>query len=172
MNATTLGVRMTVKKEAAFHEAGHAVIAHLSRFHAIIGGINLENYGAGEIFVSLSKTKLAANGKATDASSQRDKEVATDLAVVLSAGLVAEHIAESKDSNLSANPQCAEPDHELMKQQLEGAGLSKKFDRHEEAARKLLEDNWDLVNELAEHLFENQSVDAVYLRDFIEAKTT
>lgn len=162
---------MTVKKEAAFHEAGHAVAAHLSKFHAVVGGINLEYYGAGEIFVSLSKTKLTVNGKATDASSERDKEVATDLAVVLSAGLVAERIAETKDSNLSANPQCAELDHKSMKRQLEGAGLSTKFDRHEEAAKKLLEDNWDLVNVVAEYLFDNQSVDAVDLREFIEEKT-
>ncbi|OUJ14855.1 hypothetical protein HK27_13005 [Acetobacter orientalis] len=171
MNATTLGTRMTVKKEAAFHEAGHAVAAHLSKFHAILGGINLENYGAGEIFVSLSRRKLVANGKAADASSARDKEVVADLVVVLSAGVVAERIAEMKDSDLSANPQSAEPDHELIKAQLESAGLPEKFDRHEEAAKRLLEENWDLVNELAEYLFENKSVEVVDLLEFIEAKT-
>ena len=81
---------MTIKREAAFHEAGHAVTAHRSRFHALVGPINLRQYGAGGIFVSLSKSKLQTAGKPTDASSQKDKEVAIDLAIILSAGLVAQ----------------------------------------------------------------------------------
>ncbi|MEQ9346866.1 MAG: hypothetical protein RIG26_10530 [Thalassospira sp.] len=160
---------MTIKKEAAFHEAGHAVTAHLSKFHSILGEVRLESYGAGEVYISLSKSKLVANGKSPDASSARDKEVAKDLAVVLSAGLVAECIAETKDLSLSANPRCAEPDHEYLKKNLEDAGLSKKFDRHEKVAKELLEKNWDLVQKLADYLFEKKVVDAVDLELFFKS---
>jgi len=161
---------MTVKREAAFHEAGHAVVAHFSKFHAIVGRVNLGEYGAGTIHISLSKRKLSESGKNEGLASQKDKDVTADLAIVLSAGLVAERIAEEMEPGLSANPTCAEPDYQLMKQQLEGAGLSRKFDRHEKAAKKLLQDNWDLVRKLADHLFEKQSVEAVDLHDFIEAR--
>ena len=140
---------MTIKREAAFHEAGHAVVAHRSKFHNIVGPINLEAYGSGETYISLSKRKLLANGKDAEPSAAKDKEVAADLAVILAAGLVAERLAESHEPGITANPECALPDHELMQQQLSGAGLSKKFDQHEGAAKQVLETEWKLVSSLA-----------------------
>lgn len=116
---------MRIKREAAFHEAGHAVAAHRSSFHNIVGPIDLGAYGSGEIYVSLSKAKLQAKGKTVDASSSRDKEVAIDLAVILAAGLIAERLAEENGLGVTANPECATPDHELLRQQLAYAGLSK-----------------------------------------------
>jgi hypothetical protein len=163
---------MTIKREAAFHEAGHAVAAYRSRFHNIVGTINLEEYGAGEIYVSLSKKKLVAGGKPTDQSAQKDKEVAADLAVVLCSGLVAERMAEKSETGLKANPKCAELDHELASQQLSGAGLSKKFDLHEAAAVRLLEMEWNLVTALADHLFGKVSVDPVEVLAFIESRAS
>lgn len=160
---------MTIKREAAFHEAGHAVAAYRSRFHNIVGPINLAEYGAGEILVSLSEAKLAASGKPTDPSVQSDKEVAVDLAIVLCSGLVAERMAEKRNTGLKANPKCAEPDHIIAVQQLSGAGLSKKFDLHEQAAGKLLESEWDLISALADYLFENASVQPVQVLEFIES---
>jgi hypothetical protein len=144
---------MTIKREAAFHEAGHAVAAHRSSFHNIVGPIDLGAYGSGEIYVSLSKAKLQAKGKTVDASSSRDKEVAIDLAVILAAGLIAERLAEESGLGVTANPECATPDHELLRQQLACAGLSKKFDVHEEAAARLLKAEWSLVVALANHLY-------------------
>lgn len=158
---------MTIQREAAFHEAGHAISAHRSKFHAIVGPINLQQYGAGEIFVSLSKRKLQAAGKPVAAASQKDKEVVKDLAVVLCAGLVSERLAEEK-IGLKANPNCAIPDHDLMKQQLVNAGLSARFDHYETSARQLLETKWALVTSLADLLYKNVVTDPVDVIEFIE----
>ena len=158
---------MTIQREAAFHEAGHAIAAHRSKFHALVGPINLQQYGAGQILVSLSKSKLQAAGKSIAAASQTDKEVATDLAVVLCAGLVSERLAEER-SGLKANPNCAIPDHDLMKQHLVHAGLSARLDSHEASARQLLEANWALVTSLADLLYKNVLTDPIDVIEFIE----
>lgn len=159
---------MTIKREAAFHEAGHAVAAHLSKFHRIVGSINLGQYGAGAINVSLSKSKLLAAGKTVDQSILTDKDVAIDIAVVLSAGFVCEQLAEQREVGLSANASCAIPDHTLMQRQLAQAGLSKNFDQHELAATQLLEQHWSVVSKLANHLFSCVSIDPVDLDSFLE----
>ncbi|MBK7356383.1 hypothetical protein [Propionivibrio sp.] len=158
---------MTIQRVAAFHEAGHAIAAHRSKFHTLVGPINLQQYGAGQIFVSLSKSKLQAAGKPATAASQTDKEVATDLAVVLCAGLVSERLAEEK-AGLKANQDCAVPDHDLMKQQLVNAGLSACFDRHETSARQLLEFEWALVSSLADLLYKNVTTDPTDIIEFIK----
>lgn len=161
---------MTIQREAAFHEAGHAIAAHRSKFHALVGPINLQQYGAGEVFVSLSKSKLQAAGKPVTVASQKDKEVVTDLAVVLCAGLVSERLAEER-AGLKANPNCAVPDHDLMKQQLVNAGLSARFDRHESSVRQMLESEWALVSSLADFLYQNVATDPTDVIEFIEQHT-
>lgn len=148
---------MVIKREAAYHEAAHAVLAHFSKYHTIIGDINLLSYGAGELYMSLSKSKCAAGGKPQDASAQRDKDVARDFAIVLCAGLIGEKIASTLDSTLTPNPECAYPDHVMVMQQLQIAGLSKKYDFYQLQARELLEQHWIIVDRLAEHLFANHS---------------
>lgn len=148
---------MTIQREAAYHEAAHAVLAHTSSFHAIVGDINLLSYGAGEFYMSLSRSKCAAGGKPQDASAQEDRDVARDCAVCLCAGLVGEQIASELDSTLTPNPKCAEPDHALVEQQLQMAGLSKKYDKYQLQARGLLQQHWDTVEKLATYLFENLS---------------
>jgi ATP-dependent Zn protease len=159
---------MTIKREAAFHEAGHAVVAHRSKFHSIEKSINLEAYGAGETSVSLSRSKLLAGGKIANASAERDKEVATDFAVVLCAGLVAERLAEVRENGITANQTCAIPDYDLMRQRLAIAGLSKRFDRHEAAAQEILESQWRLVSSLAAYLLERVSVESSEVKSFID----
>ncbi len=161
---------MAIKMEAAFHEAGHAVAAYFSKFHKFLGPVTLAKYGQGEIYVSQCKSKFSVVGKNVGAASQRDKEVATDLAIVLCSGLVAECLAEEKNSNICPNPECAEPDRELMAKQLELAGLSKKFDRHQVSATALLEKNWVLVSELADFLFEKEVASGEDISSLIEKK--
>ena len=160
---------MAIKREAAFHEAGHAIAAYRSRFHNIGGSINLQDGGAGEVNVALSKRKLQANGKPVDRlAAQLDKEIIIELAVVLSAGLVAERLAQEHVVGIKANPSSALHDHDFMRQSLAIAGLSKRFDRHEDAAKQILASQWDLVCSLATYLFEKQSVDSASVIAFIE----
>jgi hypothetical protein len=161
---------MTIKREAAFHEAGHVLAAYRSKFHALVGPVNLQQYGAGEACISLSKKKLHAAGKHLAAVHQSDKDVATDIAVVLCAGLVSEQLAEEK-VGLKADPNAAIPDYDLMKQQLKNAGLSARFDRHESSARQLLEAEWTLVCCIADFLYENVDTDPTDIIDLIERYT-
>jgi hypothetical protein len=163
---------MTVELVAAFHEAGHAIAAHRSKYHAIVGSINLAMYGSGEIYVSLSKSKLRAGGKEVSPASQTDKDVAIDLAIVLSAGLVAERLAAGKVPNIVADPQCAQPDHALLKEQLVGAGLSENFDRYEATALALLEQEWSLLASLAGYLHKNIATASIDVREFIDERSS
>jgi hypothetical protein len=146
---------MAIKREAAYHEAAHAILAHRSRFHALVGPISLEKYGAGEAFVSLSKSKLRAQGKPETLDVQRDPEVVRDLALVLVAGYVAEQIAAESDNALRPNIACAIPDHDLLRKQLSSAGLSEDFDQFEAQARITLKTEWALVERVAQHLFKS-----------------
>lgn len=148
---------MDIKREAAYHEAAHAVLAYHSKYHALVGGINLLDYGAGEVYASPCKSKCAAKGKPYDANARKDKDMARDIAIVLCAGLAGERLAAEHDSNLIPNPTCAEPDHELTEQVLQLAGLSKKYDHYEAQARDLLKLHWPTVDHLAKYLFEKIS---------------
>jgi len=148
---------MAIKREAAYHEAAHAVLTSISKYHAIVGDINLLSDGAGVFYLSLSKSKCAAEGKPQDSSAQMDKDVSRELATILCAGFIGEQIASERDTTLTPNPECAEPDHTLAKRQLQAAGLSKKYDRYQSQARELLENHWNTVERLAEYLCANYS---------------
>lgn len=150
---------MSVKKEAAYHEAGHAVIAYKSKYHSIVSGLDIKNYGSGEMFIGLSKAKLNAAGKKPDESSATDRDVVKDLALVLTAGYVAEQLAAEKDNTLLPNRDCARDDHSYLVNALQDAGLSKKFDLAEGDVRLLLTADWPLVEKLADALFSKQSLD-------------
>lgn len=158
---------MTIKREAAFHEAGHSVIAYSARFHFIAGGINLEDYGAGEVHVGLSKTKCVAEGLTPTPETARNADVAKDLGRILVAGLVAEQIAAERDATLTPNPSCSEPDHELLRQILGSAGLSRKFDQLEAQAREMLEANWPAVEALAAYLHEHVRADPTVIEGLL-----
>jgi hypothetical protein len=146
---------MTIQKEAAYHEASHAVVTHKSKYHSLVGEINLKNYGEGEIYIGLSSSKCKTNGKPADASAQKDRDVAIELAVILCAGFVGETLAAEKHNGLIPNIKCAEPDHLLAVQQLDQAGLSKKYDLHQKSAREYLDKEWEIVEKLADYLFDN-----------------
>lgn len=159
---------MTIKKEAAYHEAAHALIAHRSTFHEFLGPINLADYGAGEAFVSLAKSKLKNAGKPASPNSQKDKNVTRDLAEILVAGYVAEQVAAEKDSSLKPNAKCAKPDHDLLQQQLAAAGLSKKYDRFQSQVKAKLEKEWPLLEMIAAFLLEKVTASGPEVREFIK----
>jgi hypothetical protein len=143
-------------------------VAHRSRFHRVVGRINLASYGSGDLYVSLSRSKCRGAGKAGDASDQRDPEVAVDLAVVLAAGLVAERVAQAHEQTIRPNPDCARFDHQLIVQQLEGAGLPKSLDPYEAEAKHLLESHWELLRDLADYLFRREMAEPEDVHEFID----
>lgn len=160
---------MTVKLEAAYHEAGHAVAAHHSRFHTIVGPINLLSYGAGEVYVGLNAGKCVAAGLPADARTALRPEVARDLGLILVAGLAAERIAAQRNDAIIPNERCADPDYQLLHQQLATAGLSKKTDNIEREAIALLTAHWVLVEELAEAMFSSGRMTPVEIRALLAA---
>lgn len=159
---------MAIRKEAAYHEAAHAVIAHYSKYHSLVKEINLMNFGAGEIFVSLSKSKCLRNNKPGDATARFDPDVAKELAVILCAGYRGEVIAAQKDSLVIPDESCSEPDYELAVQELKGAGLSRRYNFHQQTGTELLMLHWDHVEILANKLFESSKMDAVDIIELLD----
>jgi len=139
---------MKGRLEAAYHEAGHALLAYLSDYH-LMGPIDLKSAGHGGLYVGLSKAKCLQAGKKADPAIAREPEVARDFAVILVAGFVAEQIAAEKNPAVTPDAAFAVPDHENLARVLAAANLSRKTDRYEELARRKLTDHWDQVQSLA-----------------------
>lgn len=151
---------MTIKMVAAYHEAGHAVLTYRSKYHSLEKTISLNDYGSGEIFVSIEPSKLKGAGLPSPVKSQNNVMVTRDLALILVAGYVAEQIAAKLDNNIKPHLDCAKPDHDFLRMKLAAAGLSKRFDKFEREAAVLLNKEWHLVRGLAEFLFQNVTADA------------
>jgi hypothetical protein len=143
------GSRSSSRKAAAFHEAGHVVAAIHSKYHSIVGSISIEDYGAGEAFVCVSKRKCLAAGKQ---ASQTDPDLVRDFAVILKAGLAAEMIAERTDTSVFSDPRASNADDALLEQQLRSAGIAPTPDVFLASARELLELHWEQVDALAKQL--------------------
>jgi hypothetical protein len=143
---------MVWKAEAAYHEAGHAVLAHMSDFHVIGGPINLARHGYGGVVVGLSGTKCLAARKPATPDVARDPEVARDFAVILTGGYAAELTAAAFDPTLIPDLACAQPDYESVVEVLAAAGLSRRFDRFQAQAMARLSEYWPQVERLAQYL--------------------
>jgi hypothetical protein len=164
---------MSIQLEAAFHEAGHAVITHRPKFHFIVGPINLQEYGQGEFFTALGKTQLKENGKDVDAATAySDADVAVDLVIILAGGLVAERLAAEQDPVPKPNSGCARPDNEFIHELLKGARLPRKTEKYRAAAKAILTAEWQLVVDLAQYLVERESVDPQAIADFIDGHSS
>jgi ATP-dependent Zn protease len=159
---------MSIKKEAAFHEAAHAVTAYYSKFHRLVLEINLRNYGAGEVFVSLSRSKCLRHGKAPSAGTTKDPDVSKELAVILCSGYAGEQIASEYDPLLNPSLKSADPDYQIAVQNLKAAGVSHNLDIYNEEARISLKSKWNVVEKLAEHLFEQKKETAENIIEFIK----
>lgn len=149
---------MTIKLEAAYHEAGHIVAAYHSKFFDVVSGIHLSNDGAGEFLLSLSRSKCKGAGKADDETAQKDKEVAHEAVVILMAGYTAELIAKEKSCVITPHRPSADPDYDLAATFLQSAGLSHKTDRAEKEARAILIENWAMVETLATLAFKRKGL--------------
>ena len=149
---------MTIKLEAAYHEAAHAIIANQSKFYEVNSGIDLGPHGRGGIDIRLSKEKLKKEGKSEEVASAHDPEVTKDLALVLTAGYAAEQIAQEKNGHLKPNLRSAKIDHDLLTETLVVAGLSRKFDFFETQVTELLKEKWASVEKIAARLFEAEKL--------------
>jgi hypothetical protein len=154
------------EKMAAFHEAGHAVLAVASRFHNVVLPISIQD-AYGETFVSMSKTKVQASGRSPDVrAAQADPEIATDAAIVFLAGLASErrHCQDKADASLSRN------DYTLAERVLGMANVRTPFAELEVEAAKRVDQLWPVIVEFAEELHKRQWFDAVEALEFIKPR--
>ncbi|MGH8797911.1 MAG: hypothetical protein ACREXI_12705 [Caldimonas sp.] len=143
---------VTTSREAAFHQAGHAVATHLSRFHILVHPVSVDPYGTGEWIAGLSRRKLEAAAKIVDVAVRTDPEVATSIATILCAGLSSELIAASKDAALKPDPARSSGDLALARHELRLSGLPEDIGPHESRAEALLAAHWADVERVADAL--------------------
>lgn len=138
--------------EAAFHLAGHAVAAHLSRYHVLALPLRVDAWGSGEVTAALSRRKLIAAEKVASAEARVDPEVAESIAVILCAGLASERIAAERLAAVRPDPARSRGDLEMARAELRGAGLPDHTEPHEAAAATLLALHWPRVETIAKRL--------------------
>jgi hypothetical protein len=140
------------KLAAAFHHAGHAVAAHLSKYHIVATPLRLDVYGTGEVVAALSRRKLAAAEKIASAAARADPDVAGSIAVILCAGLASEEIAAQMAVPLTPDPRRSVGDFEVADAELAHAGIAGGPQAYKDAATTLLTQHWRDVEKVAEHL--------------------
>ena len=138
--------------EAAFHHAGHAVAAHLSKYHALALPLRIDAYGSGEVTAALSRRKLLAAEKIATAAARVDPEVAESIAVILCAGLASEQLAAARSVAVTPDPARSAGDLKMARDELRLAGLPDDTRPHEDAAAALLALHWLRVQAVAERL--------------------
>jgi hypothetical protein len=156
-------------REAAFHHAGHAVAAHLSKYHVLAAALKVDSYGTGEIVAALSRRKLQTAGKAAAVSARTDPDVAAGIAVILAAGLAGEEIAAARALCIGVDRSMSEGDFEVARTELRIAGLADDTHPYQEAALRLLNDHWSRVERLAEALVLNGELGPQAVHDIIQA---
>ncbi len=161
---------MTTSREAAFHQAGHAVATHLSRFHVLAQPLKIDAYGSGEMTAALSRRKLIGAEKVADAAARSDPEVATSIAVILCAGLASERIAAAKDPTLKPDPARSAGDFAAMLQELRGANLPDDPEPHERSATRLLTVHWHRVETVAEALLAANELEPEHIGLLLDLK--
>lgn len=164
---------MTIKKVAAYHEAGHVILAQMSRFHSVVKDMDLGQYGQGSAHISLSKHKLQLANLPADAASQRLPVVAVDLAVVLCAGYAAEELASQREPGIMPNVTCSGEDFKLAIEQLVASGAQQQdLVQYCALAKEVLSMNWHYLQGLANRLFQLTVMSAedayVYLTQLAE----
>ena len=158
---------MTQTLEAAYHEAGHAVLAHLSDYHFVSGPVSVASFGGGLTDISPSKKRLKQAGK-DPASYDSDPEVAQEMAGILAAGLAAKHIAAAFHYDLSPNPTLSKPDHQLIAKITAAAGITSDITPYQYEAAGVLCVYWKVVATLANELDNQISIDAVEVGNIID----
>ncbi|EKJ94770.1 hypothetical protein C241_15758 [Bradyrhizobium lupini HPC(L)] len=157
---------MSVKLEAAYHEAGHIVLAWFSKYHTIAGGIDLTK-GSGQIpEIAVSKSKMSAAKKLPSKdSASNDYDVVREGAVIFAAGYQAELIAASINPSLVPDRGSADLDYQIVDAILAKAGLQWDTRVAEAAAEDLLRRHWVWVEKIAQQAFEHRRLSVEGLID-------
>jgi hypothetical protein len=144
--------------EAAFHHAGHAVAAHLSKYHVLALPLRIDAWGTGEVTAALSRRKLIEADKIASVAARVDPDVAQSIAVILCAGLASERLAAERSLPVLLDPARSHGDLEMARAELRGAGLPDDTGPHEIAATVLLTLHWRRVQSVATRLAVNEEL--------------
>ncbi len=155
--------------EAAFHHAGHAVAAHLSKYHVLALPLRTDAWGSGEVTAALSRRKLIAADKIATAAARIDPEVAESIAVILCAGLASEKIAAERRLPVTPDPARSSGDLAMARAELRAAGLPDDTAPHETAASALLALHWLHVATIAERLVVAEELSAAEIAAVLES---
>jgi hypothetical protein len=169
---------MVIKEITARHEAAHAVLTHISKFHSLVGAkssygdmqvshpilnedgdeifpaIRLASEHIGDTRVLLSKKKLARVGKPTDSGVLTDPDYVEDASIIYLAGFAAELHYCKLNSQVSEHyiPErsYSDNDYNAVKELISRAGLPKgKISFYEKQASEAVTRNWRHIQEFA-----------------------
>jgi len=155
------------RRQTAYHEAAHAVLAYHSRFFRQSGRIRLGPKG-GEIRISVDRRKFDAFQTARSESEDPLPAIAEDRAVILCGGVVGAEIARRAELIPSHDTKGAVRDHAIAVQELEAAGLPVDLVPYYVRARKLLEREWWAIEKVAAFLSTTDDAEAEVVREMIE----
>jgi hypothetical protein len=147
---------------SAYHEAGHAALALISKYHLPLR-VQLLSISEGRTDVTLSKEKLSQCGKLSG-SIAKDSDVALEEAVIHFAGRYAEEVfaarERSKGAAVYADATGWRDDEVKAMDAL--SRVSWRYCavlRARRNARSLIKENWGLVSRLAEALIASPDCD-------------
>ena len=138
--------------DAAFHHAGHAVAAHLSKFHNLALPLRTDVFGTGEVTAALSRSKLVAASKVASVQARLDHEVVASIVTILCAGLACEELASARGFTVTPDPGRSAGDFQVARTELGLAGMSEGVTPYCDRAAELLREHWTHVETIAERL--------------------
>jgi hypothetical protein len=160
-------------KSAAYHEAGHAVIAVASRFHCVYRDISVRT-AYREAPFSVSKRKLIAAGKSRElAQMLADPEIAAESAMVfLGGGAAAEkYCGKNCGAKRAATTDAlAKNDYEMTKTVLKDANIKTPLAALAPQAAEKVAELWPVITAFAEELFERKTIDCSEATEFISRR--
>jgi len=141
MSCISVGHHHDYQARSSISRSGARCCSARSKFHSIEKSINLEAYGAGEIFVSLSRSKLLAGGKL---QMLRRKETKRSQQILLLYCVRASLRSVLRKFEKMGSLQIRHVPFQTMTwcATTGNRWLSKHFDRHEAAAQEILESQW------------------------------
>jgi hypothetical protein len=155
--------------DAAFHHAGHAVAAHLSKYHVLALPLRIDAWGSGEVTAALSRRKLLAAEKIASAAARADPEVAASIALILCAGWASEKLAAERSVPVTPDPARSTGDLQMARDELRQAGLPDATQPHEDAAAALLDSHWPRVRAIAERLVVTEELSPAEIAALLDA---
>ena len=164
----TSAATATSPLDAAFHHAGHAVTAHLSKFHNLALPLRTDVFGNGEVTAALSRRKLMAASKVASVEARYDPEVVISIVTILCAGLAGEELAAARGFAVVPSAHRSTGDFTVARGELAMAGMDDDVAPYCALAGDLLKQHWASVERIAHELAARGALGPDDIADIIE----